>query len=393
MSRDIDQRNAIWDMMRTHVPVFWDQGSGCHLLTRYCDARDVLASKAMWKDADKAEEGALVRTFKSDNPRRPEDRNSGMIWMDDPHHARVRTPIALALHRRIARARPVIEDIVARRLKHLSGHRSFEVLSDYAIPISTEVIGRLLGVTDADMDQFRTWAEDDTLQFEANPTPEESARLLAANEGFGDYLAAAIADRRSHARDDLVSDLVAAQAAGDQISDSEIRVNCQSLLGGGNRTTADLIASTVFLLLRHPEQLARLRSEPGLIASAIEETLRYEPPADGTQRIASENLEISGCPIRRTQVVAIAFGAANRDPQAFEDPHRFDIAREHVPHVSFGGGAHFCIGAPLARSEAQVAVAALLRRYPQLALGEGMEHPVWRTKGFFHGLERLNVVA
>jgi hypothetical protein len=388
-----DARNAMWDLMRVHAPVYRDEATTCFLLTRYRDVREVLGNREMWKDADRAEDGALVRSFKTENRKRPEDRNSGMIWMDDPDHARVRGPIALALNRRTSAARPIIARIVGARLDALAGRDRFDVLADYAVPISEEVIAAVLGVEPGDLPQFRIWAEDDMLQFLADPTPEQTARLNAAHDGFTAWLENAMAERRVTPGEDVVSDLVAAQAAGAPLSDSEIRVNCQSLLGGGNLTTADLVGSAIFLLLRNPGELAKLRADPGLVADAVEETLRMEPPADGTQRIAASDMDVGGCPVRARQVVAISMGAANRDPEAFATPHRFDITRPRVPHVSFGGGAHICVGASLARLEAQMAIAALLARYPDLRLAEPDAAPRWRPQSFFHGLEELEVLT
>jgi cytochrome P450 len=165
-----------------------------------------------------------------------------------------------------------------------------------------------------------------------------------------------------------------------------------NLLLGGNVTTADLIASAAWLLLSHPDERAKLRADPSLIAGAIEEVLRFEPPTQGTQRVVPRDMAIAGCPIRKTQVVAVLIHAANRDPAAFADPHRFDISRKDGPHVAFGGGAHICIGAALARLEAQVAIARLFERFNGLRLAEPDAAPRWRDLPFFRGLETLPVV-
>jgi cytochrome P450 len=224
-------------------------------------------------------------------------------------------------------------------------------------------------------------------------TPEQTAQMESANAALTAYFNETIAARRAEPRDDLISDMTRLQAEGAPLSDTELRINLSALLIGGNLTTTDLIGNAVRLLLLNPDQLAKLKADPGLVASAVEETLRYEPPVDITGRVASHDIEIGGCPVATKQSVMFFLRAANRDPEAFEDPHAFDIARKRRPHVAFGGGAHICIGAPLARLEAQVALLKLFQRFPNLRLANPDEPPVWRTLPFFRGLERLELRA
>jgi cytochrome P450 len=387
-----DERHRQFDRLRRERPVHLDGASQTFVLTRMADARAWLSDASQWKDADQAEEGSLVRLFKPANMNRPGDRNSGMGWMDDPDHARVRRPIQAALVRRTAALRPAVEAIVAAELERLDP-AGFDVLADFALPIPVAVIGTLFGVDTADVPRFRAWSEAVLNVFDPNRTEAQSAAGGAAIEGICDYLDQAMAERRRAPTDDLISDLIAEQAASGALGDSEIRVNCFNLILGGNVTTADLIANGVNLLLRNPDQLARLAAEPALIASAIEEILRMEPPTEGTQRVASRDQELAGCPIRMRQVAAVMIPAANRDPAVFKDPHRFDIARRDGPHISFGSGAHICIGAPLARLEARVAIAALFERFPSLRLADPTAPPRWRPIPHFRGLEALPVTA
>ena len=207
------------------------------------------------------------------------------------------------------------------------------------------------------------------------------------------YWTQTIAARKAAPLDDLISDMTRLQAEGAPISDIELRINLGALLVGGNLTTTDLIGNAVRLLLTHPEELAKLKADPGLVSAVVEETLRYEPPVDITGRVASRDMEVGGCPVAASESFMFSLRAANRDPEAFEDPHRFDVARKHKPHVAFGGGAHICIGAPLARLEAQVALVRLFDRFPDLRLVDPGAEPVWRTLPFFRGLERLDVVG
>ncbi len=391
-----DTRHRQFDEIRRRQAAHFEPDLGLLVLLRMAQARAWLSDHTQWKDADQAEEGSFIRQFKPADMNRPGDRNSGMGWMDDPDHARVRRPIQAALVRRTAALKPRVEAIVADRLARLDPS-GFDALADFAMPIPVAVIGALFGVDTSDFPRFRAWSEAVLNVFDPNKTPADVAAGTAAVEGICDYLDAAMADRRraptSDRYDDLISDLIAAQAAGGALSDSEIRVNCFNLILGGNVTTADLIASGVNLLLRHPAELAKLRADPGLIASAVEEILRFEPPTEGAQRVASRDQELAGCPMRQRQVAAVAIPAANRDPAVFTDPHRFDIARRDGPHISFGSGAHICIGAPLARLEARVAIAALIERFPTLRLADPDAPPRWRSMPFFRGLEALPVVA
>jgi cytochrome P450 len=183
------------------------------------------------------------------------------------------------------------------------------------------------------------------------------------------------------------------QAAGAPLSNNELRINLSGLLIGGNLTTTDLIGNAVRLLLLNPGELAKLTAEPGLINSVVEETLRYEPPVDSTARVASADIEVNGCPVKASQSLIFHLRAANRDPEVFEAPDRYDVSAKRRPHVAFGGGAHICIGAPLARLEAQVALLRLFERFPNVRLTDPDAPPVWRTLPFFRGLERLELLA
>lgn len=387
-----DERHRQFDRIRRRQAAHFEPDLGLFVVGRMAEARAWLSDGAQWKDADQAEEGAFIRQFKPADMNRPGDRNSGMGWMDDPDHARVRRSIQAALVRRTAALKPAVEAIVADQLARLvpSG---FDALADFAMPIPVAVIGALFGVDTSDFPRFRAWSEAVLNIFDPDPTPAGVAAGTAAVEGICDYLDAAMADRRRAPTDDLISDLLAEQAATGALSDSEIRVNCFNLILGGNVTTADLIANGVNLLLRHPAELARLRADPAQIASAVEEILRFEPPTEGAQRVASRDLTLAGCPMRKRQVAAVSIPAANRDPAVFTDPHRFDIARRDGPHISFGSGAHICIGAPLARLEARVAIAALFERFPTLRLADPDAPPRWRPMPFFRGLEALPVTA
>ncbi|HLI67911.1 MAG TPA: cytochrome P450 [Caulobacteraceae bacterium] len=387
-----DERHRQFDGVRGQQPVFHDPATGVFVLTRMADSRAWLSDPAQWKDADQAEEGSLIRQFKPADMNRPGDRNSGIGWMDDPDHARVRQPIQAALVRRTAGLRPAVEAIVAAQLNRLDP-AGFDALADYAAPIPVAVMGALFGVDTSDFPRFRAWSEAVLSIFDPGRTEGQAAAGAAAVDGICAFLDAAMAERRRTPGDDLISDLIAVQAATGALSDSEIRVNGLNLILGGNVTTADLIANGVNLLLRHPGELAKLRADPALVAPAVEEILRFDPPTEGSQRVASRDQELAGCPMKARQVVAVMIPAANRDPAVFVDPHRFDITRRNGPHISFGSGAHICIGAPLARLEARIAIPALFERFPSLRLAEPTAPARWRAVPYFRGLEALPVTA
>ena len=187
--------------------------------------------------------------------------------------------------------------------------------------------------------------------------------------------------------------MVTLQAEGAVLSEAELRINLSALLVAGNLTTTDLIGNGVRLLLKHPAELAKLRADPKTVNSVVEEVLRFEPPVEITGRIASRDMDVGGCPMKPGQAMSVLLRAANRDPEAYPDADRFDVSRKHKSHVSFGGGAHICIGAPLARLEAQVALVRLFERFPDLRLADPDAAPIWRTLPFFRGLERLDVIG
>ncbi|MBV8682971.1 MAG: cytochrome P450 [Caulobacteraceae bacterium] len=387
---DADDRHDRFDRLRAEQPVFRDEANRTFILTRMADARAWLNDAAQWRDADRAEPGAYVHAFKPPDMNRPGDRNSGMGWMDEPDHSRVRGPIQLAMSRRVQALAPEVRGIVEAQLAELPAE-GFDVLADYALPIPIAVMGRLLGVDTAEVARFRSLSEAALSVFDIGADADARRATKTTSDEIDDLLDEVMARRRAAPADDLISDLLAAQTAGKSLSDSEIRVNCMNLLLGGNVTTADLIATGVDLLLRHPAQLARLRASPALIGAAIEEILRFEPPTNGTQRVASGDVEIGGFPVRQGQVAAVMIAAANRDPTVFPDPHSFDIRRRGASHIAFGGGPHLCIGAALARLEARIAIQALLDRFPGLALADPHAPQRWRPNAAFHGLTSVLV--
>ena len=388
--------HAVLDRLRSGCPVHRDAQAGTFILTRYADVRGILSDTTLWRDPDRAEpEAVLQKRIREERVEGieidPEEERKGILLLDDPDHARIRNPLAKALYKRVARCRPQVERVVQEILDRLEGRDRFDVMTGFAILVPIDVIARILGVDEKRLAEFREWSEGVIQTLNPFRTEAQTQRLISSATQLSKYMKELMAARRAEARDDLVSDMVALQAEGAPITDGELSVNLQSLLVGGNLTTTDLIGNAIYHFLRNPDELEKLKADPALINSAVEEVLRFEGPVDLTGRIASRDLEVGGCPIKQTQSMMLSLRGANHDPDVFPDPHRFDISRKSPPHVAFGGGTHVCIGAPLARLEAQVALPAFFARFPDLRLARPDEAPRWRSLPFFRGLEDLIV--
>ena len=387
--------HALLDDLRSRCPAHRDTVSGSTLFSRYADVRGVVNDRGLWRDPMRAEEAAVLqRRFVAEaDPNLPRTSTTSILMLDDPDHSRIRHPLAQALYARVAKFRPEVERIVDQTLDRLAGEAAFDLMDRFCVPIPIDVIASILGVDHERLGDFREWSEGVIQGLNPFRSPEQTAAMEAAGAALNAYFTEAIQGRRVSPRDDLISDMVRLQSGGADLSDDELRINLTALLVGGNLTTTDLIGNAVRLLLLNPAELAKLRADPGIINAVVEEVLRYEPPVDATGRIASGEIEVGGCPMKPGQSMMLLLRAANRDPETFDDPHRFDVSRKHRPHMAFGGGAHICIGAPLARLEAQVALVKLFDRFPNLTLAGRDETPAWRTLPFFRGLERLPVLS
>jgi cytochrome P450 len=372
-----------------------DEVAGSFILTRYNDVRPLVSDRSLWRDPIRAEAAAVMsRRFVDDlETETNRGESTSILMLDNPDHERIRQPLAQALYARVAKFRPEVERIVDEALDAIDASKPFDLMSTFCVPVPVDAIASILGVDRERLADFREWSEGVIQGLNPFRNEAETARMEAAGPALSAYFTETIAARRSHPRDDLISDMARLQAEGAPLSDTEVQINLTALLIGGNLTTTDLIGNGVRLLLKNPAELAKLRADPGIINAVVEEILRYEPPVDITGRIASEDIEVGGCPVKASQSMTFSLRAANRDPEVFDDPHRFDVSRKHKPHMAFGGGAHICIGAPLARLEASVALVKLFERFPNLAFADPDAAPVWRTLPFFRGLERLELRA
>ena len=385
--------HQVLDDLRGRCPMHQDAASGSVIVTRYEDVRAVVNNRDLWRDPTNAEEGALLqrRQLAEIPPGTPRTSVSSILTLDDPDHSRIRQPLAQALYARVAKFKPEVERIIGEALDALDGEVEFDLMDRFCVPIPIDVIASILGVDHERLVEFRDWSEGTIQGLNPFRTPEQTAHMESSSLALNAYFTQLIEARRSEPKDDLISDMTRLQADGAPLNDIELRINLIALLVGGNLTTTDLIGNAARLLILHPAELAKLRADPKIINGLVEEVLRYDPPVDITGRVMSSEMEIGGCPLRQGQSLTLSLRAANRDPEVYEDPHRFDVTRKHRPHVAFGGGAHICIGAPLARLEAQVALTRLFERLPNLQLAEPEATPEWRKLPFFRGMERLMV--
>ena len=316
-----------------------------------------------------------------------------MLFRDPPDHTRLRALVSRAFTPRVVEAmRPHIQEIVDGLLDRVEGARGMDVIEDLAYPLPVTVICEMLGVPTADQDVFKQWSADIARSLDASILPAGSeviTRGQEAGDALREYFRSLIVVRRKSPQPDLLSALIAAEEQGDKLSEPELVATCVLLLIAGHETTVNLIGNGLLALLRHPAELRALADDPALIQTGVEELLRYDGPVQRTGRMTMADVEIGGRQIPKGSIVAAVIGAANRDPAHFADPDRLDVARRENRHIAFGFGIHFCLGAPLARIEGQVAIGTLLHRMPALKLVS--DTPEWRESSVLRGLKTLPV--
>jgi cytochrome P450 len=312
-----------------------------------------------------------------------------LLFSDPPDHTRLRSLVSDAFTRRaVEDLHPRIEQIANELLDAVPDE--FDLVSQFAYPLPVTVIAELLGVPIADRALFGAWARQ-LVQIVSVDDPSQDV-IDTANEtvdAFYGYFRALASDRKAAPRDDLLSALVAAEIEGEKLTEDELLATCVLLLVAGHETTANLIGNGTLALLQHPDQLRRLRDDPSLAAAAVEELLRYDSPVQATARTTLTDMEIGGKRVGAGERVVLLLGSANRDAAHFDRPERLDVGRTPNVHIGFGGGIHFCLGAPLARLEARAAFAALLRRFPDVTLAG--DDVAWRRTYPIRGLEALAV--
>lgn len=354
--------------VRENAPIHYNAEMGMWVFTRHADVHAILRNPDFWSDPRRANPDSFYHKALGGD----RDEEPSMLLMDDPGHRRLRelvrhpfTPRAIEKWRDRAR-------LVARRHVDAIEDEEFDLIAEVANPIPTVVIAELLGVDPERHGQFKTWS-DTMIKTAFTPfgAPEDVAASEQAREEIAAFFLEEIEKRRSTPDEGLVTEMVRAEESGDSLTDEEIVMQCILLLLAGNLTTSDLIGNAVMALARNPDQQALLRDDRGLMKNAVEEVLRYDSPVTNSGRIAHEDFEFDGFAIERGQALGVSLAAANRDPAVHPDPDRFDVRREHIHLMSFGGGRHFCLGAHLARLEAAETLDALLDRFSHLEMGSG----------------------
>jgi cytochrome P450 len=321
---------------------------------------------------------------------------NSLLENEPPTHTRLRRLVASAFARgHVERLRPRIDELADRLASDVADAGAdgspVDLISLYAEPLPVQVIAELLGVPRSDWSLLRPWSNAIVKMYEYAVSDEQRGAAETASREFVEYLRDLVALRRKQPGDDLVSSLIAeTDSDGARLSEDELVTTCTLLLNAGHEATVNVVGNGVAALLTHPDQLATLRGDSGLVPSAVEELIRYDSPLQLFERTATQDTEIGGAIVEAGTKIAALLGAANRDPAVFEDPDRFDVARADNPHLGFGAGIHFCVGAPLARVELQASLSTLLRRFPALTLAEV---PQRRPEFVIRGVRSLPVTV
>lgn len=373
-----------YDALRTMAPIYYWDVWDIWFLARYEDCNTLLRDNRLGH-GKMAEppfgQDALAKMM-----------SHWMLMRDPPDHTRLRSLVHKAFTpRMVARLRGAVQEIADGLLEAVKGRDEIDLIADFAYPLPVTVICAMLGVPAHDHLRFHGWS--DAIARSLDLTEDESVyrRASAAAEELTAYLEELLAIRRPNPQSDLISALVAVEESGDRLSKDELFATCALLLIAGHETTINLIGNGVLALLRHPDRWQKLCNQPTLVQSAVEELLRYDSPVQMTSRIVLEDFDYRGVSFRRGQQVAFLLGAANRDPAQFADADQLDIERSDNRHLAFGGGIHYCLGAPLARLEGEIAIQTLIQRIPQISLASDAVN--YRDNYVLRGLERLPILT
>jgi cytochrome P450 len=378
--------------IRRELPVCWDETLRAWVVSPYADAHAALRDRRWSANRLDGLMGRLTPEQQAEAAPLREILTNRLVFTDDDAHQRLRGLMQLAFTpRRVEMMRPAIRALADGLLEARRGAGRIDLIADFADPLSSQVIAALLGLPPEDQPRFKAWTEDiyAFLGVSAVPVGERAQRATASARELRAYLGDLFAALRRRPRDDLLSALVAAEERGERLAEQELFSNVLGLINASHETTTNLIGNTVLTLLRRPEWWRRLTEEPALVPGVIEEGLRYESPVQMLGRQGAEDMPLGGVTVARGERLVVLLGAANRDPEVFPDPDRFDPTRPDNKHLAFAGGPHYCLGAALGRLEGQLALEAVSRRLPQLRLAPDAVR--WRPYPVFRGLLALPV--
>jgi len=377
--------------LRAHAPVVYDEETDHWLITHHGDVSSVLRDRRFGRTYLHTATHEEMGREPPPASRDPFWRliNNGILDMEPPDHTRVRKLVAKAFTPRMVEAmREPVQRMIDDLVDAIADAGSFDLLSAIAEPLPVAVIAELLGIPANDRRLLRPWSADICRMYELHPSSEDAAVAVAASVEFSHYLRELSRRRRFAPTGDLISEMTRVVEEGDRLTEDELIGTCVLLLNAGHEATVNVTGNGWWTLLRNPSALARLRAEPGLVPRAVEELMRWDTPLQLFERWVLEDVEIRGVQVPRGAELGLVFGSANRDPAVFDAPDELRLDRDPNPHVTFGAGIHFCLGAPLARLELQTSFATVLRRLPSL---EPVEEPRWKPGYIIRGLESLRV--
>ena len=378
---------------REEDPAHYSDLAQIRVLSKYADCAALLRDPRASNDQANAEGWAdQVRAQGFDPDQILAERTRPFLFTDPPDHTRLRGLVNKAFTPRVVEGlRPRIQEIVDSLLDAAAARGEMDVIADLAFPLPVAMICELLGVPPEDVDRFRVWSAMAARSLDPDfvlPPEEIEARGNAFQE-FDNYFRDLIAKRRKCLGEDVLSALIVAEDEGQKLTEGELISTSILLLVAGHETTVNLIGNGTLALLRNPGEAQRLRDDPALIRSGVEELLRYDSPVQLTSRIAGEDIELPSLTLEKGKQAILMLGSANRDPEQFPDPDRLDVGRADNRHLAFGMGIHFCLGAPLARAEGQIALGELVRRFPEMRMLE--DPPEYKPTFTLRGLARLNL--
>ena len=372
--------------LRTRSPVHRSRLMRAWVFSRYADVDAILRDHHRFS-SDPIERDLTTR--QQANLPGPED--SSMLFLDPPDHTRLRALVNKAFTRRAVNAlEPHVRRLMGTLLDDVDP-AGFDLVEAVAAPLPVTVIAEMLGVPPEDRVRFRRWSNQRARIVDPTMTARERELAVRAGRSLDEYFLPIIRARRAAPADDIISALVQVEEQGDVLTENEMLDMLRLLLVAGNETTTNLIGNGMLALLRHPDELARLREDPGLIPTAVEELLRFDSPVQMDFRGALADCDVNGFAVRKRNNIVLLLGSANRDPAVFSDPDRLDVGRQESNHISFGRGIHHCLGAALARLEGRIALEVLLERFSSIRLLD--ERPVFRNAIVLRGLESLRVAA